>query len=343
MNTIGSSDHSQQILIAGPAWVGDMVMAQSLFITLKQRAPDVEIDVLAPAWSNPILARMPEVREAVNLPVSHGEFGLLRRFKLGKSLRTKKYDQAIVTPRSYKSALVPFFAKAKQRTGYRGEMRYGVLNDIRPLNKKLLKQTVQRYVNLGLEESSYQAPIIPFPKLTIDKDNLQRLLEELKLNLDKPVIAFLPGAEYGESKRWPVQYYAELAKKLIEQGFQIWILGSEKDNAAAMVIANGNTAINLCGNTRLEDSIDLLSVCNSAVTNDSGLMHIAAAVNIPLVALYGSSTPDYTPPLTSKAKIHYLALECSPCFKRTCPLGHTNCLNQITVDEVFKSTKAISE
>lgn len=344
---MGNTDHAQQILVAGPAWVGDMVMAQSLFITLKQRAHPVEIDVLAPAWSNPILARMPEVREAINLPVSHGEFGLFRRYKLGKSLRANHYDQAIITPRSYKSALVPFFAKAKQRTGYRGEMRYGLLNDIHSLDKNILKQTVQRYVALGLNDgldaNSIQAPSIPFPKLTVDENNLQRLLTELKLNLDKPVVAFLPGAEYGEAKRWPVEYYAELANKLNDQDVQVWILGSEKDNAAAVTISQGNNAINLCGKTRLEDSIDLLSVCKSAITNDSGLMHIAAAVEIPLIAIYGSSTPDYTPPLTNKAKIQYLDLECSPCFKRICPLGHTNCLKNITVDDVFKNIDIISE
>lgn len=329
------SKNTQKILVAGPAWVGDMVMAQSLFMTLKQRSTPVEIDVLAPAWSNPILLRMPEVKEVINLPVSHGEFGLLRRYQLGKRLRINKYDQAIITPRSYKAALVPFFAKAKKRTGYRGEMRYGVLNDIHKLDKNILKQTVQRYVALGLEGDLTQLPNIPFPKLSIEKNNLQRLLSELELNLDKPVIAFLPGAEYGEAKRWPVQHYADLANKLLEQGFQVWILGSEKDNASAELIAKENTAINLCGNTRLEDSIDLLSVCKSAVTNDSGLMHVAAAVDIPLVAIYGSSTPDYTPPLTNKAKIQYLKLECSPCFKRTCPLGHTNCLKNISVDDVF--------
>ena len=333
----------QQILVAGPAWVGDMVMAQSLFMTLKQRPHPVEIDVLAPAWSNPILARMPEVRESINLPVSHGEFGLLRRYQLGKSLRVKQYDQAIITPRSYKSALVPFFAKAKQRTGYRGEMRYGLINDIHSLDKNILKQTVQRYVALGINDDTDQTPTIPFPKLTVDEDNLQRLLKELKLNLDKPVIAFLPGAEYGEAKRWPIKYFAELANKLNTQGVQVWILGSEKDHTAAVTIAEGNGAVNLCGKTRLEDSIDLLSVCKSAVTNDSGLMHIAAAVDIPLLAIYGSSTPDYTPPLTNKAKIQYLGLECSPCFKRECPLGHTNCLKNITVDSVFKNIDVISE
>ena len=174
MSKMGNILHAQQILVAGPAWVGDMVMAQSLFITLKQRPFPVEIDVLAPAWSNPILARMPEIRETINLPVSHGELGLLRRYQLGKSLRSINYDQAIITPRSYKSALVPFFAKAKQRTGYRGEMRYGVINDIRMLDKKILQQTVQRYVSLGSEQDLAQPPETPFPKLTVDSNNLQR-------------------------------------------------------------------------------------------------------------------------------------------------------------------------
>lgn len=320
---------TQKILIAGPAWVGDMVMAQSLFLTLKQRPQPVEIDVLAPAWSNPILARMPEVNNIINLPINHGELGLMQRYKLGKSLRVKQYDQAIITPRSFKAALVPFFAKAKQRTGYRGEMRYGVLNDIRLLDKSVLQQTVQRYVALAQDSGVTIAPAIPFPKLSVDQNNLQRLLTEHKLNLTRLVIALLPGAEYGEAKRWPVAYYTELANKLEQQGIQVWILGSEKDRAAATFIAKKSSAINLCGLTTLEDSIDLLSVCNSAVSNDSGLMHIAAAVDIPLVAIYGSSTPAYTPPLTHKAKIQYLALECSPCFKRECPLQHTNCLNEI--------------
>lgn len=342
MSTLGNTHHAEQILVAGPAWVGDMVMAQSLFMTLKQRSHPVEIDVLAPAWSNPILQRMPEVRSAINLPVKHGELGLIQRYKLGKSLRDKHYDQAIITPRSYKAALVPFFAKARKRTGYRGEMRYGVINDIHVLDKNILKQTVQRYVALGLEDNIHQAPAIPFPKLTVDKNNLQRLLTDFKLNLDKTVIALLPGAEYGEAKRWPIEYYSELASKLEQHGFQVWILGSKKDYKAAERIAKENSVINLCGKTKLEDTIDLLSVCKSAVTNDSGLMHIAAAVDIPLVAIYGSSTPDYTPPLTNKAKIQYLALECSPCFKRECPLDHTNCLKNITVDEVFNTIKTIS-
>lgn len=326
---------SEQILVAGPAWVGDMVMAQSLLMTLKQRSHPVEIDVLAPAWSNPVLARMPEVRDVINLPVGHGEFGLLQRYRLGKSLRDRQYDQAIITPRSFKSALVPFFAGAKKRTGYRGEMRYGVLNDIRQLDKSVLRQTVQRYVALGLDTEPQQAPEIPFPALRVDPQNQQNLLDSLDLNMNRPVIALLPGAEYGEAKRWPLRYYRELAENLLQQDFQIWVMGSEKDRPAGKEICQGNRTVNLCGQTRLEDSIDLLALCSSAVSNDSGLMHIAAAVDIPLVAIYGSSTPDYTPPLSNRATIAYLGLECSPCFKRQCPLGHTNCLKEITVQAVF--------
>ena len=331
----------QQILVAGPAWVGDMVMAQSLFKTLKQRSQPVEIDVLAPAWSNPILARMPEVRDAINLPVAHGEFGLARRYKLGKLLRNKQYDQAIITPRSFKAALVPYFARAKRRTGYRGEMRYGVINDMRPLDKSVLRQTVQRYVALGLDVDDIQPPAIPFPKLDVDNDNLNRLLSELELSQDKPVIAMMPGAEYGEAKRWPIAYYTEVAQRVAKQGNQVWILGSKKDAEVAEQIARNSNAINLCGKTRLEDTIDLLSACKLAVTNDSGLMHVAAAVDIPLVAIYGSSTPDYTPPLTDKASIEYLGLECSPCFKRTCPLGHTNCLLEVKPDKVLTTISEI--
>ena len=196
IKNVPDSNKKEKILVAGPAWVGDMVMAQSLFITLKQRSHSVEIDVIAPAWSNPILSRMPEVNEVINLPVSHGEFGLYQRYQLGKSLRSKKYDQAIITPRSYKAALVPFFAKAKKRTGYRGEMRYGVLNDIRQLDKKSLKQTVQRYVALSNDKNTQQVPSIPFPKLSINENNLKKLIIELKLNTEKTIIAILQGAEF---------------------------------------------------------------------------------------------------------------------------------------------------
>ena len=192
-----SENRPERILIIGPAWVGDMVMAQSLFMSLKQRTPEALIDVVAPAWSVPLLTRMPQVQRAITLEVGHGQFGLMARFKLGRSLRSQNYDRAIVLPRSFKSALIPFFAGAKVRSGYRGEMRYGLLNDIRPLDKTVLWQTVQRYVALGRDanEPLPDNPVLN-PHLNIDIDNQKRLLHTFGLRIDKPVIGIMPGAEY---------------------------------------------------------------------------------------------------------------------------------------------------
>ena len=318
-------------LIAGPAWVGDMVMAQSLFMTIKQREPQARIDVLAPGWSLPLLARMPEIDEAINVPVGHGEFGLAKRWQLGRSLRSRQYDHAIVIPRSMKAALIPFFATAKLRTGYRGEMRYGLLNDIRPLDKTVLTQTVQRYVALGLPADSELPPPIPSPRLMVDEENRERLLDELGLRGEGKAIGLMPGAEYGPAKRWP--YYAELVTQLVRDGFRVWIFGSEKERADAERIATDG-AVNLCGRTSLVEAVDLIAACDAVVSNDSGLMHVAAAVGKPLLAIYGSSTPDYTPPLSGEAEVMYRRLDCSPCFKRDCPYGHTDCLKGIGVDEV---------
>ena len=327
----------RRYLIVGPAWVGDMVMAQSLFITLRQQQADCLIDVLAPGWSLPLLARMPEVRTGIEVPIAHGEFALAERWRLGRALRGEHYDQAIVLPRSFKSALIPFFAKAAQRTGYRGEMRYGLLNDIRPLDKTLLTQTVQRFVALGLQANVALPSQIPYPHLQVDRGNQLALLQRLGLGDEKALIALLPGAEYGPAKQWPAEHYASLAVQLHAQGYRVVIIGSQKDNAIAeAIIAQSSAPLdNLCGQTSLTDAIDLIAACRAAVSNDSGLMHIAAAVGTPLVAIYGSSTPDYTPPLSRRAAICYRRVACSPCFKRVCPLGHTDCLKGINADEVF--------
>jgi heptosyltransferase-2 len=326
----------KRALIVGPAWVGDMVMAQSLFITLQQSQTGVQIDVVAPAWSAPLLKRMPQVSDVIPMPLSHGEFGFNLRRRLGISLRARQYNQAIILPRSFKAALTPYFARIPRRTGFRGEMRFGLINDMRALDKSVLTQTVQRFVALGLERNAALPPDIPYPKLEVDEANRSRVAEHLSLDLTRPAVGIMPGAEYGPAKQWPIEYYAELAKRLAQHGLQVWQLGSEKERPLGDEIArlSQGATINLCGKTRLEDVIDLVSLTQYVITNDSGLMHVAAAVDIPVVAIYGSSTPHYTPPLTDKAVIHYLNLECSPCFERTCPLGHMRCLKDIGVDQV---------
>lgn len=329
----------RRYLIVGPSWIGDMVMAQSLFITLKQQHPDCQIDVLAPAWSLPILKRMPEVTEGISADVSHGEFSFFKRRKLGLALRPKKYTHAIVIPRSWKSALIPFFAGIPLRTGYRGEMRYGLLNDIRVLDKNVLKQTVQRYVAHAYANDPSEPPAIPYPALRVDSDNQQKLFEKFGLKSDNPVVCMMPGAEYGPAKQWPLAYYKQLAELLVNNGWQVWLLGSDKDHVAGKKIADSDGIYNLCGKTQLVDTIDLLAGAKTVVSNDSGLMHVAAAVGVHVNVIYGSSTPDYTPPLAGdkNKKVFYLGLDCSPCFNRVCKYNHYDCLKKISVDTIYSS------
>lgn len=335
------SQAGKKILIAGPAWVGDMVMAQSLFMTLQQQNPAAKIDVMAPSWSVPLLQRMPQVHRAIELPVGHKQLQLMTRLKLGRSLRANQYDQAIITPRSFKSALVPFFAGIPQRTGYRGEMRFGLINDMRRLDKTILRQTVQRYVALGLPASTSTALSVPLPELLIDAVNQQRLCESLQLAQDKPVIGFMPGAEYGPAKQWPTDYYQSLAEQLVEQGYRVWIFGSGKEQQLGEQIHKQNPqVINLCGKTELVDVVDLIALTRATVSNDSGLMHVACATSRPVIAIYGSSDPLYTPPLSEQATILYKNLSCSPCFDRQCRFGHLNCLRQITVSEALQAIQA---
>jgi heptosyltransferase-2 len=328
---------ANKILIVGPSWIGDMVMAQSLFMTLKSSDRQCQIDVLAPTWSFPLLERMPEVSKAIAMPLTHGQFGFNKRMQLGKDLQSAQYDQAIVLPNSWKSALIPFFANIPLRTGYLGEMRWGLLNDARKLDKQTLTMTVQRFVSLGLPKSSKQPPEHPIPVLEIDKNKQQAVAEKFAANQTAKVLALCPGAEYGPAKRWPAEHFAELAKQKIAQGWSVWLFGSEKDRPVAAQInqITANTCQDFSGKTTLAEAVDLMSLADVVVTNDSGLMHVAAALQKKIIAIYGSSDPGFTPPLNTEAKVIDLDLECSPCFKRDCPLGHTHCLTQISAQQVL--------
>ncbi|NOS96628.1 MAG: lipopolysaccharide heptosyltransferase II [Methylotenera sp.] len=334
--------NKEKILILGPAWVGDMVMAQSLFKTLKANNPNCMIDVAAPAWTLPLLERMPEVSGKIALPFKHKQLAFFERIKFGKTLKDQGYTQAIILTNSFKSALLPWAAGIKQRTSYLGEMRYGLINDIRPLNKSKLKKTVERFVNLGLAKGQVLPAAIPNPVMLSNQANALTTLN--KLSLPQPntkVLGLCPGAEYGEAKRWPAQYYAEVANVAINKGWQVWLFGSDKDIPVTTTInqLTQNRCVDFGGKTKLGEAIDLMSLCDTIVTNDSGLMHIAAALDKKLIAIYGSSDPHHTPPMHPDAVIEYLGLDCSPCFKRECPLGHLNCLKQLSPTAIIKSIK----
>ena len=327
-----------KILVVGPAWIGDMVMAQSLFKLLKQRRDHVFIDVVAPAWTEPLLARMPEVNETLLLPLDHGEIGWATRWRLGRALRPRRYARAIILSRTFKSALVPFAARAQQRTGFLGEMRYGLLNDIRTLAPHALPRTVDRYVALGLDPGEALPATIPYPRLAASPEAARAALARLGLAIPaSPALGLCPGAEYGPAKRWLAPYFADVANAKLKAGWQVWLFGSNKDTAIAGEIQalTRDRCLDLTGRTTLAESIDLMSLTDAVVTNDTGLMHIAASLGRKVVAIFGSSTPRYTPPLHSDAKILYLAVECSPCFERICPLGHLKCLRDLTPTQVL--------
>lgn len=338
------SAHSS-ILVVGPSWVGDMVMAQSLFKVLRSRNAECKIDVLAPAWSRPLLERMPEVNAAIDMPLSHGELGLGKRKRLGHLLKANGYEQAILLPNSLKSALVPWWARIPVRTGWLGEMRYGLLNDWRKLNKQRLTMTVQRFAALAYPKDYSQMPETPAPKLEVRVADIQTALRALGLQKStKPVLALCPGAEYGPAKQWPAEYYAQLAYRYIESGGDVWLFGSEKDQSVCARIndqAHGRCS-DLSGRTTLAQAVDLMALADAVVSNDSGLMHVAAALDRKLVALYGSSDPGFTPPLNEKSKVVSLGLECSPCFQRECPKGHLDCLHNIGVEQVVAELDSLA-
>jgi heptosyltransferase-2 len=319
-----------------------MVMSQALFKRLKSERPDRSLDVLAPAWSLPIVERMPEVRRGIAAETAHGEIGLAKRRRIARSLQDEGYQQAIVLPRSLKSALIPWLARIPRRTGFRGESRFGLINDVRPFDAKVLDQTVKRFLALGLDAGVSDVPPLSsaeYPGLSIDNERQQVLRSNLELDEQGPVVAMMPGAEYGEAKCWPLEYFALLARQLASDGYAVWVLGSEKDRAAGDAIATSSAAINLCGKTSLADVIDLLACAQHAVSNDSGLMHIAAAVGSHVHGIYGSSSPHFTPPLTARRDIHYLDLDCSPCFERQCPLGHLRCLKELAPESILESIR----
>jgi heptosyltransferase-2 len=335
---------TEQVLIIGPSWVGDMILAQSLFKLLKRERPGVEIDVAAPTWTLPLLERMPEVRQGIALPFKHGKLDLMARIRIGRELRQKRYDQAILLTNSFKSAIVPFCANIPVRTGYKGEWRYGLLNDIRRLDKARFPKTVDRFVALGMEAGRPAPETLPEPSLVASREQALAALARLGHPAPtSPVLALCPGAEYGPAKRWPAEYFSAVAEWAVGQGWEVWLFGSGKDVEVTRQIdrLTGNRCLDLGGKTSLGEAIDLMAQSRAVVTNDSGLMHVAAALNVPQLSLFGSSDPHHTPPMSAKADILYLHLSCSPCFERECPLGHFRCMRDMTPAMAIQRLQAL--
>lgn len=334
-------DSQEKILVIGPSWVGDMVMAQSLFIGLKTRYKNSLLSVMAPDWTRPLLERMPEVDSAISFPFKQGKLNFLARRALGKSLKIHSFTSAIVLPNSFKSALIPFYAGIPRRIGWRGEWRNSLLTDCRKLDKDRFPLMVQRFA--ALADPASGEPPFPIAKPGLHADPLQAAasLEEFGLQIGDKILAICPGAEFGAAKQWPAEHYAATCNSLIPEGWKVWIFGSSNDRAVAEAIqANIEpgyraSCVSLAGKTSLAQAIDLMSLTTATISNDSGLMHIAAALDKPVVALYGSTSPDFTPPLAERVKLLATDIECRPCFKRECPYGHLRCLTELRPDRAI--------
>jgi heptosyltransferase-2 len=321
-----------RILVVAPNWIGDALMTQPLLARLREKLPDARIDALAPAWVAPVLRRMPELAEVIDVAFRHGALDLRERWRLGRALRARRYDQAIVLPNSWKSALVPFFADIPIRSGYIGESRYGLLNLKYREKDKERPPMALHYARLSEKPGTAPREPLPEPRLKVDPAAARATVTRFGIVGDYAVVC--PGAEYGPAKRWP--YFAELSSRV---NLPLVILGSAGDRAAAASLAGRN----LIGQTSLDEAIELISCAEFVVTNDSGLMHVAAAVGTPQVALFGSSSPKHTPPLSSRARVLWLGIECSPCYARECPLGHFRCMRELSADRVLDEVASMKK
>mgnify|MGYP001200948281 FL=1 len=328
---------TQKLLIIPQNWLGDIVMSQTLLKKIKSNNPKTSIDILVNSSLKNLVERMPEINKVIILDCNHRELGLFKRLRLAKEIKKSSYDQSIVLSRSLKSSLIPYFAKIPIRTGELGELRYLLINDLKEFSKESRRKTASRYISM-YSDNNEELSENYYPSLDSNSENIKNLSEKYDLKKDKKVIIFAPGAAFGPSKMWPVNKFRELGKKL-NNDFKILILGSNNEKSIGNDIVTNKNMVNLCGKTSIADAVDLMHISKFCVSNDSGLMHLAAATNTKSISIYGSTSPDFTPPLTKNKDIHYKGISCSPCFEKKCKYGHYNCLVDIHSDDVFKSFK----
>jgi heptosyltransferase II len=337
-----------RILVISPNWIGDAVMAQPLLQLLKKHHPDWPIDVLAPTWVAPVWRAMAQVDTVLESPFRHGALQLRERWDFAKQLRQRGYAAAYVLPNTLKFALIPWLAGIPRRIGYRGEMRYGLLNVMHHDDPDAPRAMVPFYAALAAAPVSDvpSVAMLPRPALRVTKEQHDQILGQVGLAKERRLVVFAPGAEFGPAKRWPETYFAQLAQIILAAypDRQVVLLGSGKDKAVCQEIVNAAPQVrNLAGITTLEQAVGLIAGADAVISNDSGLLHIASALNRPIVALYGPTDPAHAPPFSDVAKSLSLYLECAPCRQRECPLGHHHCMRNMTPEMVWAPLKSMLE
>jgi len=330
---------TRRTLVISPNWIGDAVMAQPLLQVLKQRHPGRPIDVLAPPSVAPVWRAMAEVDSVLETPFRHRALQLRERWKYAKVLRARGYGDAYVLPNTLKYALIPWLAGIGERVGYKGEMRYGLLN-VMHHDDTPPRPMVPFYAALAQPPGAPLPATLPRPKLVVDAARIDALCARLAIARGRALVVFAPGAEFGAAKRWPPAHFAALAKAIMQADpeAQVALLGSPKDKPVCDEIsaALGTAGVfNLAGATRLDEAIALIARAAAVVSNDSGLLHIASALNRPVIALYGPTDPDHAPPFSDLASSMSLRLACSPCRQRECPLGHQDCMQKMSAEMVW--------
>lgn len=312
-----------------------MVMTHSLIQVLTGQGHNVSMT--GSRSLAPLLNRMPKLHERLIVDLPRGQWAWNRRKNQGQKIKSHVFDQAIVIPNAWKAALLPFWADIKKRTGWIGECRWGLLNDARQYDPIAYPTMIQKIVALAYEKNTALTfDDCPFPQLRIDRNNQIDLIRSHDLDrIDRPLICLCPGAAYGPAKRWPTSYFAQLTSLLIANGYHIVIVGSNQESSQADQMMQNEHCTDLTGKTLLDDVIDVLAMAECVVANDSGLMHVACAVNVPVVAIYGSTSPNFAPPLYHHTKSLYEQIPCQPCGKRQCPFEHTRCLYNITAHQVM--------
>ncbi|MES2950717.1 MAG: lipopolysaccharide heptosyltransferase II [Pseudomonadota bacterium] len=328
-------------LVIAPQWIGDAVMTEPLLRRLRARGESLTVGALP--WVAPVYRAMPEVVDAVlELPFAHGGLQWAERRGLARALRGQ-FDVAYVCPNSFKSALLPWWAGIPKRVGYHGESRHWVLNQRLPNPPEGQRPPMVAFYSALSGETGLADDR---PVLQLDPIKVDAALAGMHLQRQGYYV-FAPGAEYGPAKRWPARHFAVLAEQL---NLPVVLLGSTKESALCAEIAHTvNTAqpgqcLDWSGRTSLDHALAAIAAAKAMVSNDSGLMHVAAAFGLPQIALFGSSSPLHTPPLNPQAHVIWLkkdpgyvpALDCAPCFERECPLGHTRCLVDIAPDDVLR-------
>jgi len=342
-------------LVISPNWIGDAVMAQPLLQRLRAAHPGRPIDVLAPPAVSPVWRQMAEVDQVLETPFRHGALQLKERWKYARELRRRGYADAYVLPNTLKYALIPWLAGIARRVGYKGESRYGLINvmhrDETPPRPMVPFYAALSAPPVAVMDAAARAAV-PRPRLVASEAQIAAVCAKGGVDRVRPLVVFAPGAEFGGAKRWPAQHFGQLAQAIVaaDPQAQIALLGSPKDKEACDAVQaaageGGHPAAgamrNLAGVTSLGEAVALIARAAAVVANDSGLLHIASALNRPVVALYGPTDPDHAPPFSDLAASISLRLDCAPCKQRECPLGHQDCMRKLDSGLVWRSLQAM--